>query len=340
MILSLLALLAAPAWAEPITANVNEKAFDVVVHLTSPDQFAVLKPLELTVVDRSGGDFRLLASDDEIAYLEAQGYDVEVLGPAEVEAPDGYHNYASGIADLEDYAATYPALTRLIDLGQSVEGKRIVALKISDHAADSEAEPGIVFDGAIHGDEAIGAELCFAFISYLLDNYGDDPAVTALVDDNEIFVVPMMNPDNLTQARGNANGIDMNRNYPFFWEGTGAWTGAPETRAIMGFVMDVRPMLYINYHAGATLVNYNWDGVYTLSPDNDLEIAMSQVYAGPSGYGITNGAQWYIADGTTEDWVHGTDGATSVIVELSGNKMPPQSAWQDIFNKNIPTMIA
>ncbi len=336
----ILCCLAGATWAQPITANVNEKVFDVVLHLDNSTTWADLKPLGLTVVDRQGQNLALMASEEEIAYLEAQGFEVEVLGRNDGEAPDGYHNAAAVITDLEAIAANYPAITKVVELGTTVQNRRLLALKISDNAADSEAEPAQLFDASIHGDEAIGCELAFAFINYLLANYGSDPDVTELVDENELFIVPADNPDRLTISRGNANGVDMNRAYPFFYEGYGNWSAEPEVRALMNLVLQERPMFELTYHAGATVVNYTWDSIYTLSPENDLEIAMSQVYAGPSGYDITNGAAWYIADGTTEDWVHGSNGAITAIIEISLSKMPAQSAWQGIFNKNIPAMIA
>ena len=214
-----------------------------------------------------------------------------------------------------------------------------MVLKISDNAADDEAEPAVLYDHTIHGDEAVANELAFAFIYYLLQNYGSDARITTLVDENEIFVIPVMNPDGLTLRRGNGNGVDMNRNYPFTWEGFGTCSPESETVGVMNLGLEIRPVLTVSYHSGAELINYTWDGFYTDSPEKDLEIYMSNVYAAQSNYPITNGAAWYIADGTTEDWYHGALGSLSVIVEISTVKMPGATALQGYINKNIPSMI-
>ncbi|MDP8223727.1 MAG: M14 family zinc carboxypeptidase [Candidatus Lernaella stagnicola] len=335
-----LVLVAALVSAAPITANVNEKSLDVVLQLDDLSDYDALKPLYLTVIGRDGNDLRLQASEDEVAYLEAQGFEVKVVGRFDGVKAAGYRSYPEVVAELQDIAQTYGNLAKRFEIGTSAGGKTMYALKISDNVNLDEIEPALLYDHSIHGDEAIATELAFAFIYELLDNYGSTPAITNLVDSNEIWIVPAVNPDGLTLRRGNGNGVDMNRNYPFGWEGFGSWNGQPETFAMMDFVMDIRPLFSISYHSGAEVVNYCWDGIYTRSPEDDLERAMSHVYDNLANYGITNGADWYIADGTSEDWYHGAIGTISVIVEISYNKMPPAANIPAYLNKNVPAMVA
>ena len=332
-------LLFAFAQAEPVTTNVNQKVYDVVLHLADADQYAQLKELYLTVTDRDGADFYLMASAAEIEYLQKLGYELEVLGRNDLIDAAGYRSYADSITELQNIASTYPQLTALSEVADSWDGRKVVVLKISDNAADSEVEPALLYDFTIHGDEAIANELAFEFIYHLLQNYGSDQAITTLIDENEFFIVPFVNPDGLTTRRGNSHGVDMNRNYPFFWEGFGQWSPEPETVGMMNLCLQESFLFSISYHSGAELVNYNWDGIYTLSPENELELYMSNLYASHGTYSVTNGAAWYIADGTSEDWYHGAIGTISVIVEISNNKMPPASAFQHYFDMNIPAMI-
>jgi len=327
------------SFAAPLTTDVNQKVYNVVLHLTAPADFGPLKDLALTVTARSGADYRLMASMEEIAHLRLLGYQLEVLGRNDRFSRAGYHTYASAVSELQGLQNTFPNLVQLQELGPSVQGKQLVALKISDNVTDSEAEPALLYDASIHGDEEIGTEVAFGFIHYLLNNYGEDAQVTQLVDENEIFVVPFVNADRLGVARGNANGVDMNRDYAMFWSGFGAWNPQPETVAIMNLVLRERFMYTISYHSGAEVINYTWDGVYTRSPEDDLEQAMSGVYAQQSGYDITNGADWYIADGTSEDWYAAAVGSLAVIVELSSNYMPPPAQIPNVVNRNVPSMI-
>ncbi len=334
-------LMATVAWAAPITTNVNEKNYDAILHLNDPAELAGLHDLFLTITDRTGADVRLMASEAEIMFLESLGYKLTVIGRNDLETKAvGYRSYAEVVAELQTIAQDHPSLTKLFQIGHSAGGKNMFALKISDSVNADEAEPALLYDFSIHGDEAIATELAFAFIYQLLDGYGSQPALTALVDDNEIWIAPVVNPDGLTRRRGNGNGVDMNRNYPFFWDGFGSWAPEPETVAMMDLVKEIRPVFSISYHSGSELVNYCWDGIYTRSPENDLERAMSLVYDAETNYGITNGADWYIADGTSEDWYHGAIGTISVIVEISSVKMPASGAIQGYINRNLPGMVA
>ena len=75
----------------------------------------------------------------------------------------------------------------------------------------------------MHGDELSGYVLSLRLIDYLLNNYGDNNKVTYLIDEIDIWINPLANPDgayyggnqNVWSAiRYNSNFIDLNRNYP------------------------------------------------------------------------------------------------------------------------------
>jgi len=68
----------------------------------------------------------------------------------------------------------------------------------------------------MHGDEVVGREMLIRLITYLLDGYkAGDQRIKALIDNTHIFIMPSMNPDGFESGRReNANGIDLNRNFP------------------------------------------------------------------------------------------------------------------------------
>ena len=78
----------------------------------------------------------------------------------------------------------------------------------------------------MHGNEAVGRELMLAFIEYLVTSYksNSDPDAVKLVETTDIHIMPSMNPDGFEKAnegscygttgRWNANGKDLNRNFP------------------------------------------------------------------------------------------------------------------------------
>jgi len=67
----------------------------------------------------------------------------------------------------------------------------------------------------MHGDETVGRELSLYLIEWLVSNYGINQRATDLVNNIDIFIMPSMNPDGFENgSRYNANGIDLNRDFP------------------------------------------------------------------------------------------------------------------------------
>ena len=78
-------------------------------------------------------------------------------------------------AELQAVAAAHPELVRLVTIGNTIQGRAIWLMKISDNPGIEEMEPEFKFTSSIHGDEVTGLELCRRMIHHLVDNYGTDP---------------------------------------------------------------------------------------------------------------------------------------------------------------------
>lgn len=277
-----------------------------------------------------------------------------------------YHNYNDMKALLETLAYNYQNLAKVYDIGTSVEGRKLYVIQISKNVNQRDlGEPRFKFVGNMHGNEAVGRELILYLAQYLLYNYGKDTLVTNLVDTTDIHLLPSMNPDGFEasfvgdcdgiQGRANANGLDLNRNFPDqFHPSTGAIQ--PETTAIMNW-LKLNFVLSANFHGGALVANYPYDdskqgytqGFYSRSPDDAVfkELARTYANAHPTMHlgnscgdnfpgGITNGAQWYEVAGGMQDYNYLHSNTFEITVEQSCCKYPPATElnqyWQD--NKN------
>ena len=147
---------------------------------------------------------------------------------------------------LRDISSEYNDITDLYhDFGRTYEEHSIWLVKISDNPEIHEDdEPEVLFVGAHHGNELIGNEVAIYIIKSLTNGYGHDPRITWLVDNHQIWVVPMLNPDgaeytlNVESWRKNRSpnylsevtpgpidpkvyptsyGTDLNRNYDIEW---------------------------------------------------------------------------------------------------------------------------
>lgn len=132
-------------------------------------------------------------------------------------------------------------------IGHSVEGRPIVFFR--DSAPDPALKVLIV--GDIHGNEAAGMRITRRLIA------GPPPART------DLLVLPTINPDGLAAGtRGNAHGVDLNRNFPFRWRplGGGEYSGTgplsePETRAAYRLILRTHPDLTIWFHQPFGLID-------------------------------------------------------------------------------------
>jgi len=123
--------------------------------------------------------------------------------------------------------------------------------------------------GAIHGDEPAGATLVRELQNYLL-------SLPSPLDLARVVVLPIANPDGLARrTRCNANGVDLNRNFPTLNRINCAQFGfealsEPESRAIKGLIDQYKPSRIVSVHQPLGCVDY--DG-----PAQDLAQALSSV---------------------------------------------------------------
>ena len=260
-----------------------------------------------------------------------------------------YHTYAQLGQILLDTETAHPAIAKRGSLGTSVQGRELWTLTISDNVNGAEeAEPEVRISANIHGNEKIGMELSLYLIDYLTANYGvaGHEDVTNLVDNYHLLFLPLHNPDgHVANTRTNANGVDLNRNFPVpngSIGGDGTYTEQIETQLMKAWGFTTHCVISQDGHSGAMVVNYPWDYTYTLAPDDAALIQLAEEYSyynapmwnGDFYHGITNGAQWYVTEGSLQDWAYHETGSLHVIVEFSDSYAPPASQLDTYWANN------
>ena len=262
-----------------------------------------------------------------------------------------YPTYDGYVSMMNQYAASYPSICKLIDAGNTVQGRKILLLKISDNVNVREAEPQLLYTSTIHGDETTGYVLMLRLIDSLLTTYGTNPRITNIIDNAEIWINPDANPDGTYHGgnntvngatRYNANSYDLNRNFPDPVNGVNP-NQQPETAVFRNLAEQNNFVLCANFHGGTEVVNYPWDTWtngypdYVSHPDEDWYKFISHLYAdtcqqySPSGYmtgyddGITNGGTWYVIHGGRQDYMNWYIKSREVTIEISDTKLLPPS---------------
>jgi hypothetical protein len=254
-------------------------------------------------------------------------------------------------AKLKAAVAKRPDIMKLFSIGKSVKGRELWVVKISDNVEKDEVEPEFKYISSMHGDEITGRELTTFFIEEIANKYGQDEELTKLVNNTEIYIMPSMNPDgSMAKRRANANGIDLNRNFPDIIRDTdGNLPGREiENQAVMKFQASRKFSLSANFHGGTIVANYPWDSKYDLHPMDELVKELSLAYAELNPEmrssdefpgGITNGAQWYVVRGGMQDWSYFWYNDLQITLEVSHDKWPRYSEIPGFYKSNRDSMV-
>jgi len=278
----------------------------------------------------AGGYYTAYLTPVEVETLRQAGFEVVPAPTEPLEEGSGAEGglaswtpYEQMRSDFEAYAAAYPAIAEFHVTGQSVQGRDIFALRISDNVSVEEDEPEVVFWANIHGDEPASGEIAYRWAMEVLDGYGVDAALTGYVDDLEIWVIPLLNPDGHENGtRENFNGVDLNRDFGWNWDGWGGSTAAysqPETRSLQEFCLEENVSLSATLHSSGNILLYPWCYSPHDVPEHDLVVAVGSLYANAAGYTLIESWDDYETHGELLDLIHGGYGSLCYTPEISGS---------------------
>lgn len=333
------------------------------IHLVDKTQMKEIPSLQLDIAYVKYGQYIDIVTDSaEVDQLSSMGYDVEIVHEdlvafyqsrlAQGKPMGGYHTYSETNAAMDSIHNAHPTITTArINVGTTLEGRTIWGMKISDNPGVDEDEPEVFFNGLTHAREPITIELLLYFMRYLTNNYGTDSLATYLVNNREIWVVPILNPDGYEYNRqtnpngggmyrknrrncGGGNwGVDLNRNWGYMWgydnngsspncadetyRGTSGFS-EPETQAYRTFINSRQFRMCLDYHSYGMWFLYPWgyDNLYT--PDHNLFVAIADSMCAMNGH--TPGTPWellYAVNGGSIDWEYGEQNEKPKIIAIS-----------------------
>jgi len=248
----------------------------------------------------------------------------------------GFYTYQQIVAELDSMRLLYPNLCSVRDsLGAGWEGHTIWMTKISDNPDSNEDEPEVEYDALHHAREPGSYTALFYAMWWLLENYGSDPDATYLVNNRELYFIPVANPDGLlynqsTNPGGGGNwrknrrnnggsyGVDLNRNYGYQWgydnqgssptpssetyRGPSAFS-EPETATIRDFFVahDIKTAMTVHTYGNDYLYAYGYDDVMPESlavhQEYGAEVSRDNGYIYGTAYQVL-----YAANGRAQDW--------------------------------------
>ncbi|QIK74360.1 M14 family metallopeptidase [Nocardioides piscis] len=315
----------------------------------------------------------LVLTAKEAQKLRGQGIDVRLARVkggktvrqfAAAQAVNGYTVWRSydepgGFRDqLVAASKTYPGVTKLVKLGTTYQGRDILALKVTQGARGRKdgSRPAVIFSATQHAREWIAPEVTRRLMNTYLERWAaDDEATKKLLQETELWFVPVMNPDgyeytftderlwrkNLRDNNGDGvtqvgDGVDPNRNFPSHWgydnEGSspipssetyrGPSPGSePESKAAMKLFETAKAEFMVNYHSNGRWLLYN-DGwqIGTPTADDPIYYALSGNLDQPAIKDYHPGLSsdvLYITNGEIDGYAQEATGTLAWTPELS-----------------------
>ena len=315
------------------------------------------------------------ANQQEYDRLIALGYQLELQTPPSLRANVTMWN-GQGTYNWDSYL-TYPQYVTMMEgfPDKAIEGRECTlfslgTLSTTNHRqllgvrinnGNPEGKPKFLYTSTMHGDEITGMILMLRLIDELCTS--TDSRIVNLVNDLDIYIMPLTNPDGTYKGgnntvnsaqRYNGNNVDLNRNYKDYYQGAHPDGNSYEDETVWTMAMGDENLFTMsaNYHGGAEVMNYPWDAVYDDHADKDwyeyvcteyVRIArqvyssyMSDTYSD----GVTSGAAWYVITGSRQDYMNAYGQCREVTVECSSTKTPAASQLPNFWNYNHNSMLA
>ncbi len=328
----------------------------------------ILNGVELELLKNTQIPFEILVPDMTAQYLDhlqkAEGNLVAMdcgLEHFDEGSMGGYHTYDDLQNHINLMQTEFPNLVKVTEIGKSLEDRSVFSVKISDNVAtdESNSEGVVYYDAITHAREPMGLETHLYYMWWLLENYGTDAEATYLIDNREIYFVPIVNPDGYVfnqtnnpsgggywrkNRRDNGDGsfgVDLNRNYSFHWgepwgsssnPGSDLYHGEsafsePESQNVRDFVASIRPAISFSCHTYTDVMISPEDFAEDL-PKKEIyyDFASEFMPEEYKAYGPAQDLIGYSAAGTTQDYLH-SEGIYSYTPEIG------HSFWE--FPENI-----
>ncbi len=314
----------------------------------------------------------LVLSYAEVPTANAAGYVNPIPPGVVVPAPQTFHSYDSLISELLQINASRPDLVRIQTIGTSFENRSIIALRMT-LPGGSGPKKNVMYMGLHHADEWMSMEVVMYLIHYYLANAQDTPAVRAILENANVWFIPLVNPDGLVYSqihdslwrknrKDNGDGtfgVDLNRNYGYQWN-TGGFASdgslvksdsvefpgpAPfselEAQAIRDFALANPPVFSISYHTAGEWILFPWSYTPSSTTDDGVFRAYAQEMAAFNGYKILQeGHSNHNKPGNADDWLYHMFGTLAFTYEVGpGFSSQDEQRIESIVQSNTESAV-
>lgn len=315
------------------------------------------------VTGKIGGEMEFVAGEFELQQLAEKNIPFQItvddlakqyeqgIAPFPVDAlgfgygsMGGFYTFAEVVKQLDTMLLLYPnVITARESIGTTREGRAVWMVKISDNPNSFEPnEPQVLYTALHHAREPQGMMTLMYYMWWLLENFGEHPEATYLVNNRAMFFIPVMNADgyvynqttnpngggmwrkNRRNNEGGTFGVDPNRNYGpmYMWDAPNGGSSTspssdtyrgtapfsePENQAIDNFMRTHNIKSCLNYHTYGNYLIYPFG--YLSKENSDSLIYRDIAYEMTNFNNYTNGTDMqtvnYSTRGNSDDYMFG-----------------------------------
>ena len=323
-------------------SSISSSILDNYLQYSEIDEKDWTKPLEWEL-GSMGGCYTISEVEAELDQMRAysQSNSLDIVSVKQDASPSGQTTWGNPSGTITNNGLTYT--------GQGTsrwDPQTIYYIRITGNESTTAegTKPQLLFTSMIHSREVNALMGNMYFMWYLIENYNTDPAIQELVDNNELYFIPVVNPDGLrwnehvspsggamqrknlrpnTGGTGNTSvnrGVDLNRNFDYFWgtAGTGSSgtptsdsyrgpsrASEPETQIIVDFTLARNFKTAIWNHTFANSIPHPYGG--NPSFVSGMEDEMHGMHEDMTKYNrYVSGATIFTpANGIADDWMVG-----------------------------------
>ncbi|MHC1739155.1 MAG: M14 family zinc carboxypeptidase [Ignavibacteriaceae bacterium] len=330
-----------------------------LIFFVSDDEFARLAllkyPVEVLIDDWFEYYSKLpKLSQEEINLLRSQSKEEHGVEGFGFGSMGGHYTYQEAMAQLDSMRLRFPNLITVKQaIGFSVENRPVYMVKISDNPDMNEDEPEALYTGLTHAREPAGMMAVIYFMYHLLETYATNPSTKYLVDNRQLYFIPVCNPDGYEYNRttnpsgggmwrknrrnnGGSFGIDLNRNYgpDAYWNAPNGGSSTdpssdtyrgptpfsePETQGIRNFVTGKNIKTSLFYHTYSNLLIYPYGALGRETPDSLIFREFASDMVSFHGYEAGTDLQTvgYSTRGNSDDFLYDGDPGRGKIFSMT-----------------------
>jgi carboxypeptidase T len=278
-----------------------------------------------------------------------------------------YHSYDEMTSEILEIEQSNSSIVMVQNLTTTFEGKTVWAVKVSDSPqVNDSAEPAVLFMAGQEANSLISVEIALYFLNYLTTNYGVDDEVTEFINNREIWIIPMVNPDghdyvdNQTmnweknrRDNGGTYGVNLNRNYGHQrgedehtssdpvsqnYHGTRAFS-EPETEAVRNLALSKDFVLSLSISSYGEMITYPWGYTNSTTSEHELLSEIAQDMAMLNGYGIMQSYEFENSRGNVDDWLFSETNTLPFSLYVGDEDKPQEGEIKAIGQENLDSLI-